>query len=70
MADPSPLQSSLSKADVTQICNLAQAAWDQAGPRTRKVSFQWNRIRLVSGLTNFRMIVNDTKGRAVCCRWF
>lgn len=66
---PSPLQARLTPADIREICDLAQAAWDQASDRTRRVRFRWGTIPLVSTLSSFRMLVNDTHGRAVCCRY-
>lgn len=59
----------LSPAEVTEICNLAKAAWDKASSRARRVSFRWNEKRLISELTSFRMIVGTSDYRPVCCRW-
>ncbi len=51
------------------ICNAAVSAWMGAGPRARRVRFAWRGRRYVSRLTNLRMLVDDDKGRPVCCRW-
>lgn len=59
---PSPIQSWLTSADVREICDLAQAAWDQAPGKTRQVRFRWRKIPLVSTLSSLRLLVNDAHG--------
>lgn len=66
---PPAWASVLTPAQVTEICDLAKAAWDQASSRARRVSFRWHEKRLISELTSFRMIVGTPDYKPVCCRW-
>lgn len=59
----------LSSAEVTEICDLAKAAWNKAPQRAKRVIFRWQEKRLISELTSFRMLVGTPDFRPVCCRW-
>lgn len=67
--DPPTWVSSLSPAQVTEICDLAKAVWDTAPQRAKRVSFKWREKRLISELTSFRMLVGTADFKPVCCRW-
>jgi hypothetical protein len=67
MAD---IRQKLGPADVTALCNAAQAAWDNAPPRARRVRFSWQGNPYVSTLTNFRMLVQTPDGKPLCCRYY
>ena len=57
-------------AAITALCDAAQAAWDHASPKARKVRFKWKGNHYVSTLTSFRMLVESPDGSPLCCRWF
>lgn len=67
---PSPLQQELTPSDVTEICFLADRAYDRAGSyeRNHGVPFFWRGHRLTAHLTTFRILVNH-EGQALCCRY-
>lgn len=66
---PPAWAAALTPTQVTQICDLAKAAWDKAPARAKRVSFKWQEKRLISELTSFRMLVGTADFRPVCCRW-
>lgn len=59
----------LRQADVTSICDAAQAAWDAAKPTARKVIFDWEGHRYQSRLTNMRMLVETLSGDPIAARY-
>jgi hypothetical protein len=56
-------------ADVTSICDAAQAAWDAAKPTARKVTFVWRGHKYQSRLTNMRMLVETYSGEPIAARY-
>lgn len=63
------VQKGLSQQDVKLLCDAAQEAWENAGDKTRKVTFTWKNKRYQSTLTNFRMLVKTLSGEEVACRF-
>ncbi len=60
---------SFTQADVTSICDAAQAAWDAAKSTARKVTFDWGGHKYQSRLTNARMLVETLSGNPIAARY-
>jgi hypothetical protein len=59
----------LTRADVKDICDAAQVAWDRSSRRARKVIFVWRGVRYFSILCFYQMEVYRSRdGLAVACR--
>ena len=63
-------QQGLTPDDVTSLCNAADAAWNRASNSAKKVKFEWRNKHYQSRLTNFRILVETSKGVPVACRYF
>lgn len=61
-------KSELTKADVKELCDMADAA-GRAKPRSRNVTFTWRGRRFKIRLTNIAMYVDLLDGTAVAMRY-
>lgn len=66
---PNAKKPDLSKAEITSLCDAAQAAWDAAQPSAKRVTFTWNGKKYQSRLTAFRMLVETATGEPVAARY-
>jgi len=62
-------QLSMNQADVDALCRAARAAWWEAGPRRRTVTFYWRGKLYRSRWTNLRMLIDSSDGYPVACLW-
>ncbi len=61
-------QRGLTEAEITSLCDAAQAAWDKASRSAREVIFTWRRKRYKSRLSSFYLRVEALDGSPVAER--
>jgi hypothetical protein len=59
----------LTSSEVTELCTVAQAAWDRLGPRGSQAKFTWRGKFYVATHSIFRLCVDTPDGRPVACRY-
>ena len=59
----------LTADDVAAIIDAAARAIARAAPKARTFGFQWRGHALKASLTQFRTLVRNDRGEALCCRW-
>jgi hypothetical protein len=68
-ASLTPLQRSLTPADVRALCDAAQREWSHFGRSKKSIRFRWRGRIYKSRWTNFRMLIETTSGEPVACRF-
>lgn len=58
----------LSPTEITDLCDHAEAAWNNLGPRSRKANFKWRDKSYIAVHTSFRLLVQTPSGQPVADR--
>lgn len=58
----------LTQEDVTSLCDAAQAAWREMGPRGTRAVFTWRGQKFVASHSSFRLKVDTLDGTPIASR--
>ena len=69
-AMPAPARNSLlTRAEVAELCTLAQEAWDAVPKPAESATFSWRGLAYVANRRSSRLVVHAPSGLPVACRW-
>jgi hypothetical protein len=58
------------QADINALCAAAYHAYCIAGPRSTQKRFTWQKRAYIAQWSVFRILVRDTAGHPIACRWW